>query len=50
MKKSLLLTLFLILAISPIVFGQSETEKKVMKTEVGELDSLHAAACIKRRL
>ena len=46
MKKSFFLTLLLIPGIYTSVFGQSETEKKVIETEVRKLDSLHAAAVL----
>ena len=46
MKKSFFLTLLLIPGIYSFVFGQSETGKKVIETEVRKLDSLHAAAVL----
>ncbi len=46
MYKSILFTIFLVNASSAFVFSQSETEKKVIETEVRKLDSLHAAAVL----
>ena len=46
MKKSILLTLCLIISSIMIVSAQSEMEKKVIEIEVRKLDSLHAAAVL----
>jgi ketosteroid isomerase-like protein len=46
MKKSILLTLCLIISSIMIVSAQSEIEKKVIEIEVRKLDSLHAAAVL----
>lgn len=46
MKKSILLTLFLVVAVFTIVSAQSEKEKKDIEIEVRTLDSLHAAAVL----
>ena len=46
MNKSFFLTLLLTPGIYSFVFGQSETGKKVIETEVRKLDSLHAAAVL----
>jgi len=46
MKKSILVTLCLIISSIMIVSAQSEMEKKVIEIEVRKLDSLHAAAVL----
>jgi len=46
MKRSILLTVIFVSGIFKIVSAQSDTEKKLVETEVRILDSLHAAAVL----
>ena len=46
MKKSLALLVIFVFGICTLIFGQSETARKAIETEVRKLDSLHAAAVL----
>jgi len=46
MRRSILLTMFLICTVFTIAFAQTEKEKRAVETEVRKLDSLHAAAVL----